>query len=154
MIDHTRLTYTEEYFRDTEQLQRWKRCGHEIKNTTIHISPVKDQLLIDEIAKDYPHLSNIAVCFHCLLPGHYLPMHTDRYGYYAKKHNVTDLNQIERTVVFLEDWQPGHFLIVGDVTYANWKAGDATYWVGTEPHSAINTGFCKRYTMQVTGIYA
>lgn len=152
MIDYKTLHYTEECFRDSEQLLRWKREGHPVENTTIHISPIKDENIIKEIAKDYPHLSNVAICFHCLVPGHYLPMHIDQYGYYAKVNNIKDLSSIERTVVFLEDWIPGQFLIVNNKTYTDWKAGDSASWRGTTPHSAINTSSKRRYTLQVTGI--
>jgi len=147
------LSYTQEYFRDKEQLSAWKRIGHNIDNTTIGICPIKDEThIIDTVSKHFVDLEHIGVCFHCLTPGHYLPPHQDKYGYYSKAHNVLDLNLIKRYVIFAEDWEQGHLLTVGSTVYSNWKAGDIVGWSGTTLHSAVNVGNKNRYTIQVTGV--
>jgi len=78
-------------------------------------------------------------------------MHSDKYGFYSSKYNITNLNLIKRHIVFLEDCDPGHMLIVKDQVYANWKSGDVVSWQGTDMHSAINLGVTDRYTLQITG---
>ena len=150
---YKQLPYTEEYFRDKQQLEEWTRVGHNIASTTIHIHPITSQQdIIDNVSKYFDNLSHIGVCFHRLSPGHYLPNHQDRYGFYSKEYGVTDLNTIKRYVIFAEDWQPGHFLTVNNEVYSNWKAGDVVGWTGTTTHSAINVGNKYRYTIQVTGV--
>tara|TARA_B110000503_G_scaffold46229_1_gene75482 strand:+ start:14875 stop:15372 length:498 start_codon:yes stop_codon:yes gene_type:complete len=147
------LSYTEEHFRDKAQLATWENIGHNIDNTTIGISPIKDEAhIIDIVSKHFSHLSHIGVCFHRLSPGNYLPPHQDKYGYYSKMHNVLDLNLIKRYVIFAEDWEQGHLLTIDDTVYSNWKAGDIVGWSGTTLHSAINVGNKNRYTIQVTGV--
>ena len=151
-IDFKNVPYEFELFRDTEQLNVWKNAGHNIENTRIGINQSFDISQLESIKEHFSYLSNIGICFHVLTPGNYLPEHRDYYGFYANKYNITDLNQIERSVVFLENHKPGHFLTVENSVYANWSAGDICTWQGTKLHSAINLGIDNRYTLQVTGI--
>jgi hypothetical protein len=151
-LDFKNYTYEYELFRDDAQLDRWRSAGHTIENTKIGIKQILDTSEFNDIKLQFPHLTHIGICFHVLKPGNYLPEHQDRYGFYASKFNVSDLNQIERTVVFLEDHKSGHFLTVGKEVFSNWSAGDSVSWRGTIPHSAINLGLEHRFTLQVTGI--
>lgn len=150
---HRKLNYTAEQFRDPEQVEQWKAVGHNLSNMTIDLcQDAHDSWLVDPIEDYFTNLKHIGIAFHCLRPGHYLPMHSDKYGFYAKKYNVTDLNLIKRYIIFLEDSAPGHMLVINNKAYTEWKAGDIKHWQGTEPHSAINLGIVNRYTLQVTGI--
>ena len=147
------ISYTEEYFKDKEQVSFWKECGHNVDYTTIHTCPItNNDNIINTFADYFPSLIHLGVCFHKLLPGHYLPAHIDKYGFYSGKFGVSDLNRIKRFVIFAEDWQPGHFLTVDKNVYSDWKAGEVVGWVGTTIHSAINIGITDRYTIQITGI--
>jgi len=147
------LDYTVESFRDSEQVSRWKQSGHNLNNLTIDLyQNATDNSITLKIKEHFPDLRDIGISFHRLRPGHFLPMHVDRYKFYASRHNITDLNQIKRYVVFLEDSKLGHMLVVNDTVYSKWKAGDVQGWNGETPHSAINVGMEDRYTLQVTGI--
>lgn len=147
------MIYDESYFRDHDQVASWKAAGHAIESTTIHINQsfsIKD---FPELEKQFSEIHHIEMGLHKILPGHYLPMHRDQYSFYKKKHNIENLNNIVRYVVFLEDAKPGHYLVVDTKVYSDWKAGDAIGWVGDTAHSAINLGFENRYTIQLTGIH-
>lgn len=151
--EYTNLEYTEEYFRDIEQLNSWKSAGHHLPNTTIFISPVVTTTQFTKFIKSqFPQLIHIGICFHLLPPGHYLPLHIDAYGFYTKKYNITDINKIHRYIMFLEDSQPGHLLSIGNNTYSSWLAGNVYGFAGATPHSATNLGMTSRYTLQITGI--
>ena len=151
--DYAKLHYTAEYFRDSSQLDEWKIAGHHLPNTTIGIFPVTSPTEFStKIESYFGHLHHIGICFHLLLPGHYLPLHSDAYGFYTKKYGITDINKIHRYIMFLEDSQPGHLLTVGDTIYSQWCAGDVKSFSGAMPHSAINLGMTPRYTLQITGI--
>ena len=150
---YKKILYTEEYFKDQEQVSSWKKTGHNIDNTTIHTHPIiDDNDIINIISEYFPNLKHLGVCFHKLIPGHYLPAHIDKYGFYSEKFGVSDLTRIKRFVIFAENWHPGHFLTVNDTMYSNWQAGDVVGWTGTTVHSAINVGITDRYTIQITGI--
>lgn len=146
------FSYEYELFRDVEQVEKWKIAGHNLENTKIGIKQISDTACYEGIKSQFPHLCNIGICFHVLQPGNYLPEHQDQYRFFAKLHNITDLDQIERSVIFLEDHKPGHLLTVGNKVYADWKAGECVSWIGTTPHSAINLGLKSRYTLQITGL--
>ena len=147
------LDYEERYFLDSDQTSSWAAVGHHLPVTTIFVNQSFSIDKYPHIKKHFEDLNNIGVCFHKLTPGHYLPTHIDRYGFYKKKHNIKDSNNIHRYVIFLEDWKDGHLLTVGNTVYSNWKAGDCVGWVGETPHSAINLGLEDRYTLQITGTY-
>ena len=55
-------------------------------------------------------------------------------------------------LIFLEDWNWGHFIQVGNNVLSNWKAGDIyTYKYGMY-HLSCNVGLEPKYTMQITGM--
>jgi hypothetical protein len=151
--EYYNLHYTSEYFRDINQLDEWKIAGHHLPSTTIAICPVTSPTEFStKIESYFNHLHHIGICFHLLLPGHYLPLHRDAYGFYTKKYEITNIDKIHRYIMFLEDSQPGHFLIVGDTVHSKWNAGDVQSFSGATAHSAINLGMTPRYTLQITGI--
>jgi len=80
-----------------------------------------------------------------------MPVHSDHFNTYCRLNNTTP-DQVERAVMFLEDWKPGHYLEVDGVGYVNWKAGDWVKWRGDVPHAASNIGVEARYTLQITGM--
>lgn len=151
-LDFKNLSYELELFRDPAQLQSWIDAGHNADNTKIGIHQVVDTSKYIGIINQFPSLNNIGICFHVLTPGNYLPQHQDKYNFYIKKFNISDINNIQRTVVFLEDSKPGHLLVVDDKVYSSWKAGESVSWRGATPHSAINLGIEARYTLQITGV--
>ena len=151
--EYADLEYTEEYFRDTKQLDSWKSVGHHLPSTTIFISPVVTPTQFTKfIESQFPRLTNMGICFHLLPPGHYLPLHTDAYGFYTKKYNITNIDKIHRYIMFLEDSQPGHLLSIGNNTYSSWSAGQVYGFAGATVHGATNLGMTHRYTLQITGI--
>jgi hypothetical protein len=74
---------------------------------------------------------------------------------YLKYIDLFDLkgqeHTIRRAIVFLEDWQPGHYAEYQDVAFVNWRAGATIEWTYDTPHMAANLGLTPRYTLQITG---
>ena len=79
-----------------------------------------------------------------------MPEHTDHYETYSKVFGV-NRSDIYRAVVFLEDWQPGHYSEMSHTGIVNWQAGDFVIWSADTPHAAANIGTQPRYTLQITG---
>ncbi len=79
-----------------------------------------------------------------------MPTHSDHFNTYCKLNNTTSDN-VERVILMLEDWKPGHYFELDGVGYVNWKAGDWFKWRGDVPHAASNIGIEPRYTLQITG---
>jgi hypothetical protein len=80
-----------------------------------------------------------------------MPVHVDHYHTYCKVFDV-DRADVVRTIVFLEDWKPGHYSEIDGVGITNWKAGDYIQWQADVPHAAANIGIAPRYTLQITGV--
>jgi hypothetical protein len=84
--------------------------------------------------------------------GTVLPVHSDLYKKYVE---IFDLkgreSTIHRAIVFLEDWQSGHYAEYGRDPYVGWVAGNVVEWQYDLPHMAANLGTTPRYTLQITG---
>ncbi len=147
------IPYEKEYFKDPTQINDWIEAGHNIENTAIFINQTFKVKDFPALESCFDNLKNIEIAFHRLTPGNYLPTHTDKYGFYRKKHNIDDINKVHRYIIFLDHCKDGHLLIVDNQVYNHWRAGDIVGWVGETPHSAINLGIEDRYTLQITGVY-
>jgi len=108
--------------------------------------------LVDFLEDRFNYLEQKVYAAHRISPGKILPWHIDGYKKYCETRNITDLNQITRTIIFVEDWQPGHGLQVGFETVPTWTQGDWISWQGGTPHLVLNLGQVNRYTLQITGI--
>jgi uncharacterized protein YijF (DUF1287 family) len=87
-----------------------------------------------------------------MAPGTILPTHQDLYKKYIELFELHGQEHtIHRAVMFLEDWQSGHYLEVMDQPVVKWRAGDVVEWVYDTPHMAANMGSTPRYTLQITG---
>lgn len=112
-------------------------------------SPNLDQTF--SIEKEFSWLKDKVYAVHRLGPGGVLPFHKDGYKRYKENHNIQDLDDIQRIIVFLEDWKDGHILQVEHHLHAHWRAGDFVAWHGETSHMAANLGHEDRYTLQITG---
>jgi hypothetical protein len=101
---------------------------------------------------DFSYIKEQGYSVHRTRPGHIVPAHMDHYAAYRKKFNLESSNKIIRVLIFLEDWQPGHYLDVDGHGFVNWHAGDWVSWQGTVPHRLANIGSVDRYTFIITGI--
>jgi len=86
-----------------------------------------------------------------MAPGSVLPNHKDTYARFVSLYEITDLDRIWRAVVFLEDWQSGHYFEIDAQPITGWRMGDAVAWCNDVPHCAANMGMTDRYTLQITG---
>lgn len=80
-------------------------------------------------------------------PGNTIPNHLDMYYKLREEFGDGDIN---RFLIFLEDWKRGHYFEVQDQPFVKWKAGD---WVSFGPkdwHLAGNMGDEPLYCAQVT----
>jgi hypothetical protein len=153
---HKNLEYRLDYLKDQEFLDIWQSSGIEKSQTEIYLHQMSQPYqwmghIVKKIKEEF-NLSNCSYAFHKLKPGKFLGMHSDKYSFFKKTYNILDESKIRRIIIFLENGQDGHILIVNDKCYMNWKAGDWVCWTGSDPHLAANLGIHDRYTLQITGI--
>ena len=111
---------------------------------------------IDDGKNDLSHLNikgwkNFAWAFYRLSPGRWLPPHVDHFENYSRFYKVDDKSKIKRTLVFLEDWKPGHVFGFDKQVILRWKANDSYTWNSDTEHWGGNFGEDLRYTLQLTG---
>ena len=149
------LDYVNEPFNDADLIEIWQNMGYAAKFTGDMCDmrspqPTWNQQFIDI----YTELGwrDIGSSYYRMQTGTVLPTHNDLYVKYIDLFDLKGREHtIRRAVVFLEDWQPGHYAEYQDQAYVNWCAGSVVEWTYDSPHMAANLGPTPRYTLQITG---
>jgi hypothetical protein len=149
------LDYVNEPFNDPESTARWLDLGYANKFTgdmcdMRSAQPSWNPVIIDIFKR--MGWQDVGTSYYRMMPGTVLPTHQDLYkkyidifGLHGREHTI------HRAVIFLQDWQPGHYLEGMDEPVIKWRAGDVVEWCYDTPHMAANIGSTPRYTLQVTG---
>lgn len=150
-----RLEYANEPFNDPESVQRWLAQGFANQFTgdmcdMRGAQPLWNKTIIEVF--EQMGWQDVGTSYYRMMPGTILPTHQDLYKKYIELFGLGGQEHtIYRAVIFLEDWQPGHYLEAMDQPVVKWRAGDVVEWVYNTPHMAANVGSTPRYTLQVTG---
>lgn len=153
--EYKHLNYVNEPFNDSTQLAAWSALGHSAPFTgdmcdQRGVLPTWNSQFIDYFSQ--LGWKNIGMSYYRMPTGTVLPTHSDLYLRYIKIHALHDQQtRIHRAVVFLQDWQSGHYAEYQGKPFVNWRAGDVVQWRYDVEHMAANLGPSPRYTLQVTG---
>jgi hypothetical protein len=153
--EYKTLHYINEQFNNTDQITRWKDQGYADKFTGDMCDmrsqqPSWNQRFLDMFAEQ--GWKDIGTSYYRMKTGTILPTHSDLYLKYIDLFDLQGLEHtIRRAIVFLEDWQPGHYAEYLDQAHVNWSAGSTVEWAYNTPHMAANMGPTDRYTLQITG---
>lgn len=149
------LDYIDEDFNDPESMSKWLAQGYTGKFTGAMCDMRRPQpSWNDKFIKIYEEMGwkNIGTSYYRMSTGTVLPTHSDLYVKYIKIHNLQGQeDRIRRAVIFLDDWQAGHYSEINGTGFVNWSAGDVLEWAYDTPHAAANIGIEDRYTLQITG---
>jgi len=120
---------------------------------------------IQIFSSDYPNLfkkfikvSGLAYATSSLIkqyPGNIIPWHYDTHITFKNKiKKITNLKnkKILRYMVFLTDWDWGHYFCVGNNVVHQWRAGDIITWDPIVHHCGSNAGMTAKITLNITGI--
>lgn len=151
-LKHRDLEYINEQFNDPESLTEWRELGYTQTRFTGDLYDMRaaEPSWMKEFYKIFPW-NNLSWSVYRMPPGSVLPMHSDTYARFREIYNLSDTSRIVRTIVFLEDWQSGHYLEMNGTPLTGWRAGDWVSWRDDFPHLAANMGKTNRYTLQLTG---
>ena len=158
------LTYFKKPFNDRVILKKWN-IEYPWNNNEFagglcdftQTQPTWNDNVIAWAQKEF-NIHDIGTSYFRLCPGNTIPPHRDLYLRYQELYGC-GIDNIIRIVVFLQDWQHGHYLLVEtdkdspnhyDVI-ANYKKLHYIWWRGDTEHSAANIGTTPRYTLQITG---
>jgi len=149
------LDYVKEQFNDPEYTARWLDLGYADQFTGDMCDMRSAQPSWNPVIIDVFHQmgwQDVGTSYYRMMPGTILPTHQDLYkkyidifGLHGQEHTI------RRAVVFLQDWQPGHYFEGVDEPVVKWRAGDVVEWCYDTPHMAANMGATARYTLQITG---
>lgn len=149
------LNYQKEDFNDSDTLQRWQQLGFTAPFTGEMCDMRQPQpIWNDQFVKIYQERGwkDIGTSYYRMWPGTVLPLHRDTYVNYVRLFDLEHKKHcIKRAVIFLEDWQSGHYFEGGGEVVTGWKAGDVVEWQYDLEHIAANLGTVPRYTLQITG---
>jgi hypothetical protein len=149
------LDYSNEPFNDRQQTHIWQGQGYANRFTgdmcdMRSIQPRWNQRFIDIFAGQ--GWQDVGTSYYRMNSGTVLPTHQDLYVKYIDLHGLQGQeHRIRRAIVFLEDWQPGHYAEYEDRAFVDWRAGAVVEWCYDAPHMAANLGPTPRYTLQITG---
>jgi hypothetical protein len=153
--EYKTLDYVTETFNDPASLQLWDRQGYANQFTGAmcdmrSAQPSWNQRFIDIFTGQ--GWKDIGTSYYRMGTGTILPTHGDLYLKYIDLFDLKGREHtIRRAIVFLEDWQPGHYFEGMGRPYVDWKAGATVEWTYDTPHLAANLGLTPRYTLQITG---
>ena len=153
--EYKQLDYIQETFNDADQVQIWTQQGYPNQFTGDMCDmrspqPSWNQRFIDIFSEQ--GWQDIGTSYYRMNTGTVLPTHKDLYLKYIELFDLQGREHtIHRAIIFLEDWQPGHYAEYMERTHVNWKAGSTIEWVYDTPHMAANLGLTPRYTLQITG---
>jgi len=88
-------------------------------------------------------------------PGNTIPWHYDTHVTLKnkiKKNKKLKNKKIIRYMVFLTDWDWGHYFCVGNNVVHQWIAGDIITWNPIVHHCGSNAGMTPKITLNVTGL--
>lgn len=151
-LSYRELSYINEPFNDPVSLAEWRQLGFTQSKFTGDMYDMRNQepewLSPFRAAFAWRHFS---WSIYRMPPGSVLPEHRDTYVRFREIYQIDDADSIYRSVVFLDDWQSGHYLEIDQEPITQWRCGDAVTWRNDVPHLAANMGRTDRYTLQITG---
>lgn len=111
-----------------------------------------------DLFKKFIKLSGLSYATSSLIkqyPGNIIPWHYDTHITFKnkiKKHKNLQNKKILRYMVFLTDWNWGHYFCVGNNVVHQWKAGDIITWEPHVHHCGSNAGMTPKITLNITGL--
>jgi hypothetical protein len=134
------------------EIELWDSLGYKVKNYSGMMYDNKNPMpaWVEEIGSNFLDLKNKTYTMYKMETCDIMPTHVDHFETYCKIFKV-DRTKVNRVLVFLKDWEPGHYFEISNTGITNWKKGDWYRWSCDESHAAGNIGITPRYTLQITG---
>lgn len=150
---YRQLPYVNEPFNDQTSLDHWRSLGYTQTRFTGDMYDMRqpEPNWLGPF-RNYFLWNHFSWSVYKMTPGTALPAHRDTYAKFKEIYQITDAATIWRAVVFLADWQSGHYFEIDETPITEWRAGDTVVWNNDVEHVAANMGMTDRYTLQITGV--
>ena len=137
-----------------DRIQSFRDWGY-IKEQTKYIQIFSKEY--PELFKSFINLSKLGNATSSLIkqyPGNIIPWHYDTHITFKnliKNNEKLKNKKVIRYMVFLTDWDWGHYFCVGNKVCHQWKAGDIRTWDPVIHHCGSNAGMSAKITLNITG---
>ena len=139
-----------------EKINSFKSWGYEQNNTKFYRAFSDDYKKIFEKFINFTGLDYGSSSIIKQFPGQLIPWHYDTHAEFYKKIISKKIkikkNLVIRYMIFLKNWDWGHFFCIGSSVISNWKKGDIITWKPHIHHSGTNGGMTPKVTMNITGV--
>jgi len=139
-----------------EKIKSYTSWGYKKENTMFYRAFSSNH---KKIFKKFINFTNLKFASSSIIkqpPGNTIPWHYDTHIKFYEQIKREKLNikkkEIIRYMIFLEDWDWGHFFCVGSSVIPRWKKGDIITWDPMIHHTGSNGGMKPKVTMNVTGV--
>lgn len=106
----------------------------------------------EPLLKLFPNLKKVGVSLFVQLPGQTIPCHVDTYSSYMRRMGeYPDYTKLKRYMVFVNDWDWGHFFHYGNTVINQWQAGDMWDLRNGVYHGSANAGVNPKITIHWSG---
>ena len=134
----------------------WKESGWTADNSCFwefHDEEIGEfyQPLLSKYRELYPNVKNAQIRVVVKPPMTALGLHADTYGTFTRKYNV-DKDQVFRVVTFAQDWDWGHYFLMGNHVCHQYTAGTSYRVQPNVWHLTANNGINPKVTITYTGI--
>jgi hypothetical protein len=137
------------------RMQSFRDFGYKKDQTEFY------QIFSDEYPKlfeNFIKLSGLGCASSSLIkqyPGNIIPWHQDTH--ITLKNKLSKFKELKnkkiiRYMIFLTDWDWGHYFCVGNNVVHQWRAGDIITWNPIVHHCGSNAGMTPKITLNVTGL--
>ena len=100
----------------------------------------------------FPQLKKMGVSLFVQPPGHCIPSHVDTYSSFMRRTGeYPDYTKLKRYMVFVSDWDWGHFFHYGNHCINQWRGGDLWDLKGGIYHGSANAGITPKITIHWSG---
>lgn len=102
----------------------------------------------------FPDLKYSGISLFVQMPGQTIPSHADTYSSYMRRvGSYPDYSKVVRYIIFVRDWDFGHFFHWGNECINQWKAGDLWFAQKGVYHGSANAGIMPKLTIHWSGEY-
>jgi hypothetical protein len=100
----------------------------------------------------FPELKHMGISLFVQMPGQTIPCHADTFSSYMRRIGEwPDYSKVARYIVFVRDWDFGHFLHYGNCNINQWRSGDLWDAKLGVYHGSANAGIMPKLTIHWSG---
>jgi hypothetical protein len=135
-----------------QRIEAFKEWGYTKNNTKYFQVFAKDH---KKIFEKFIRVTGLEMATSSIIkqyPGQTIPWHYDTHiEFYKRIASQRIKKKPIRYMIFLTDWDWGHFFSVGSTIVNKWKKGDIITWDPIMFHTGSNGGISPKVTMNITG---